>query len=96
MSNTKSPTHNLCVKIESRSAWIKVGVAWQTSKGHLNIKIDPLIDLSRMGPGDYLTLFPVRATTSAKITNSSGNADDWGDAGKYAGLPTVGDDEIPF
>ncbi len=60
------PTYRAAVMLEGGKAWHNIGAAWLNKRGHINVKLNPLIDLSRMRPGDKLYLFPNDASPTLK------------------------------
>lgn len=59
LKKPSKPTHTVCVKVEGHKGWEKVGVGWINDFGAINVKLSPLIDLSRMGPRDIFKIFPL-------------------------------------
>lgn len=56
------PDYNLCARPpideDGRKArFHQVGVAWKNEDGSIHIRLNPFVDLGRMGPGTTLKLF---------------------------------------
>lgn len=94
------PTHRVSVLIDGNPTWHNVGVAWLNKKGALNVKLNPLVDLSRMTSRDKLYLFP--NTTDVPKDPGLDPADPGFDAAtpdtpaEPSYVPYPDDDDIPF
>ena len=52
----RKPTHHVSVLHEPSGRWFKVGVGWQNDKGTISIRLDPFVDIGRMGPDDHMVV----------------------------------------
>jgi hypothetical protein len=86
-----APNYRCAVLMHGNSSWHDVGVAWLNNKGQINIRLNPLIDLGRMGPKDKLYLFP-KDVPSTKDPGS-----EYAPEGEeYVRDRNPDDDDIPF
>lgn len=92
------PTHNVCVKLNGRKSWEKIGAGWINEHGAIYIKLNPLIDLHRMQEGEALKIFPVDyfEDMKKKAGQHRPPAPPTGPPQFQEEGPDFGDDDIPF
>ncbi len=92
------PTHNVCVQREGVKTWHPVGVGWMNDYGAITIKLNPMVDLGRMGPLDHLKLFPkdYNRNMGPRSGPTKSNPDTQDPPPGAEEPPDFGDDDIPF